>query len=185
MSKNSMLDAAQIDAISRGDHDNPFSVLGMHVLAKKGVVVRTFLPFAEKVQLVDESSGDVHDMPVIGAAGVYEIIISSAKKPFPYHFLVTWPGQPPQKQYDPYNYGTLISEFDLQIWGEGNHSRAYTFMGAHKREVGGVAGTHFVVWAPSAKRVSVIGPFNGWDGRRHVMRRYYDQGIWEIFIPRS
>ena len=184
MPKNSLLDAAQIDAISRGDHDNPFSVLGMHVLGKsEGVVVRTFQPFAEKVELVHESTGDVFEMNRIGSAGLFEAQLKSIKKAFGYHFQITWPEQAPVKQYDPYNYGTLISEFDLQIWGEGNHSRAYSFMGAHLREVGGVAGTHFVVWAPSARRVSVIGAFNGWDGRRHVMRRYHDQGIWEIFIP--
>jgi 1,4-alpha-glucan branching enzyme len=77
----------------------------------------------------------------------------------------------------------MINEFDLQLWGEGNHKKAYEFMGAHPKKMGTVDGTHFVVSAPSATRVSVIGSFNNWDGRTHRMRKYHNQGIWEIFIP--
>ena len=77
---------------------------------------------------------------------------------------------------DAYRFGTLISDFDLQLWGEGNHHHAYQLMGAHPKTVDGVEGTHFVVSAPSAGRVSVIGSFNNWDGRIHGMRKYHDQG---------
>lgn len=184
MSKNSLLDAAQIGAISRGDHDNPFAVLGMHAAGKPGgMVIRTFQPYAEQVVFFDEQRNESHTMDRIADAGLFELHLKSVKKPFPYSYRVSWSGRDAQTVHDPYNYGTLISEFDLQIWGEGNHSRAYAFMGAHVKNVGGVCGTHFVVCAPSAKRVSVIGPFNGWDGRTHVMRHYHNQGIWEIFIP--
>jgi len=182
--KKSVLDQAQTDAISRGDHDNPFAVLGLHVLDDNGgVVVRTLQPYSEKVEVVNEKTGKAYEMNRISEAGLYELHLKTTQKAFPYHYVMHWPGQDPIVRHDPYNYGTLISDFDLQIWGEGNHSHAYNFMGAHIKETGGVRGTHFVVCAPSAKRVSVIGPFNGWDGRTHVMRRYYDQGIWEIFIP--
>lgn len=182
--KNIVLDQSQIDAISRGDHDNPFSVLGMHELPKsQGIVARTLLPYAEKVSLVNENTGKSAEMSQISDAGLYELHLKTPQKVFPYSFEITWPGQEPIKRHDSYAYGPLISDFDLQIWGEGNHNYAYKFMGAHVKEINGVTGTHFVVCAPSAKRVSVIGPFNGWDGRTHVMRRYYDQGIWELFIP--
>jgi 1,4-alpha-glucan branching enzyme len=182
--KNSLLDQAQIDAISRGDHDNPFAVLGLHELeVSKGVVIRTFQPYSEKVEVVNKKTGKSQEMTRISEAGLYELYLKTTKKAFPYHYTLYWPGQEAITRHDPYNYNTLISDFDLQIWGEGNHNYAYKFMGAHVKEIDGVRGTHFVVCAPSAKRVSVIGPFNGWDGRTHVMRRYHDQGIWEIFIP--
>jgi 1,4-alpha-glucan branching enzyme len=181
--KTAVLDQAQVDAISRGDHDNPFSVLGLHVLEKGGLVVRTFQPYSEKVELVNPSSDKRWEMQRISDAGLYELHLPRNKTSFEYHYLIYWPGQDPLVKFDPYSYGPLLSDFDLQIWGEGNHNYAYRFMGAHVKEFGGIRGTHFVVCAPSAKRVSVIGPFNGWDGRTHVMRRYHDQGIWEIFIP--
>ncbi|MCC5925673.1 MAG: 1,4-alpha-glucan branching protein GlgB [Bacteroidetes bacterium] len=180
----SLLDQAQVDAISRGDHDNPFSVLGLHELEKsKGVVIRTFQPYSEKVEVVNKETGKSYEMDKVSEDGLYELHLKTTKKAFPYHFILYRHEQEPVTRHDPYNYGTLISDFDLQIWGEGNHSYAYNFMGAHVKELGGVRGTHFVVCAPAAKRVSVIGEFNGWDGRTHVMRKYYDQGIWEIFIP--
>ena len=181
--KTAVLDQAQIDAISRGDHDNPFSVLGLHVLENGGLVIRTFQPYSEKVEVVNLANDKRWEMECISDAGLYELHLPRNKSAFPYHYVIYWPGQDPLVKYDSYNYSPMLSEFDLQIWGEGNHTYAYRFMGAHVKEIGGVSGTLFVVCAPSAKRVSVIGPFNGWDGRTHVMRRYHDQGIWEIFIP--
>jgi 1,4-alpha-glucan branching enzyme len=182
--KNSNLSTSEIEALGRGHHDNPFSVLGMHVGGEvKGVVVRTFQPHAEYVELVNSKTGKNFAMNRISDHGLYEVVLSTLKKSFEYHFSIKWPGMEPVKLVDPYSFGPQLSEFDLQIWGEGNHSYAYKFMGAHTKEINGIRGTQFVVCAPSAKRVSVIGPFNGWDGRTHVMRRYFDQGIWEIFIP--
>ncbi|MEX2456849.1 MAG: 1,4-alpha-glucan branching protein GlgB, partial [Balneolaceae bacterium] len=84
---------------------------------------------------------------------------------------------------DAYRFGSLISDFDMQLWGEGNHHHVYKWMGAHAKTVDDVEGTHFVVAAPNANRVSVVGSFNNWDGRIHGMRKHPAQGIWEIFIP--
>ena len=180
----SILSSSQLSAIGRGSHDNPFSVLGMHILTDKtGLVVRTFKPYATSVVLVNEKNGKQLELTQVSDEGVFETVIKKVKTHFPYHFIITWPGADPIQQKDPYSFGPQLSDFDLHLWGEGNHHYAYRFMGAHVKEIDGVSGTHFVVCAPSAKRVSVIGTFNGWDGRVHVMRKYYDQGIWEIFIP--
>jgi len=78
---------------------------------------------------------------------------------------------------------TLLSDLDLHLFGEGNHYRLYEKLGAHVATFDGVSGLHFAVWAPNASRVSVVGDFNTWDGRAHVMRKRRDTGIWEIFIP--
>ena len=72
---------------------------------------------------------------------------------------------------------------DSWLLAEGKHLRPYETLGAHFAELDGVKGVHFAVWAPNAQRVSVIGEFNNWDGRRHVMRFHRDNGIWDIFIP--
>ncbi len=180
----SILSSSQISALGHGSHDNPFSVLGMHLLKDSaGLVVRMFRPYAEKVELVNEKNGKRFELNRVSDEGLFELVQKNLKTKFPYHFVIKWPDSDPVEQKDPYSFGPQISDFDLQLWGEGNHHYAYRFMGAHFKELEGVSGTHFVVCAPSAKRVSVIGAFNGWDGRVHVMRKYYDQGIWELFIP--
>ena len=87
------------------------------------------------------------------------------------------------EQYDPYSFGPQLSDFDLHLFAEGRHWHAYRFLGAHVREVDGVSGTRFAVWAPNAERVSVVGDFNRWDGRRHPMRVRGATGVWELFVP--
>ncbi len=184
MSPISSLSSVQIEAIGRGDHDNPFSVLGMHLSAESNVlVVRAFKPYVDRIELIHDRTGKAYQMTRVSEEGLFEVVLKNHKTRFSYHFLITWPGMDVVKSYDPYSYGPTLTDFDLHLWGEGNHNHAYRFMGAHLVELDGVKGTRFVVCAPSAKRVSVIGPFNGWDGRVHVMRKYYNQGIWEIFIP--
>ncbi len=84
---------------------------------------------------------------------------------------------------DPYQFGPVLSDFDLHLFAEGTHERAWEMLGARRRTIGDIAGVHFAVWAPNAQRVSVVGDFNRWDGRTHVMRRLVPSGIWELFIP--
>ena len=95
----------------------------------------------------------------------------------------TYPGDHVVEFDDPYRYGRVLTDFDLHLLGEGTHYRAFEKLGAHRITVGSTAGVHFAVWAPNADRVSVIGDFNGWDGRVHAMRLLAPSGIWEIFIP--
>ena len=84
---------------------------------------------------------------------------------------------------DPYRYPSLLKSEDLYLFCEGTHEQAYQWMGAHEITLDNVKGTHFVVWAPDASRVSVVGDFNFWDGRHHVMRKHPGSGVWEIFLP--
>lgn len=88
-----------------------------------------------------------------------------------------------QTYEDPYRFGPVLTEMDQHLIGEGTHQKLWSALGAHVIELDGVAGTHFAVWAPSARRVSVVGDFNNWDGRRHAMRRVGVTGVWEIFLP--
>jgi 1,4-alpha-glucan branching enzyme len=92
-------------------------------------------------------------------------------------------GSSSREVIDPYQFGPVLSDFDLHLFGEGTHYRAWERLGSHRMSIGGVTGVHFAVWAPNAQRVSVVGDFNGWDGRVHAMRRLVPSGVWEIFIP--
>ncbi|MEX0928282.1 MAG: 1,4-alpha-glucan branching enzyme, partial [Balneolales bacterium] len=181
-----LLNENDIEAIGSGTHDNPFHLLGIHqetAEKKKQYVIRTFQPHARSVNLVYNKGRKSAEMNRLSDKGLFEAVISGKKKPFTYYFSIEpYEGQA-YTQIDAYAFPSLLSDFDLQLWGEGNHTRAYQMMGAHPKKVDDVPGTHFVVCAPAAFRVSVIGSFNDWDGRRHVMRRHYEQGIWEIFLP--
>jgi 1,4-alpha-glucan branching enzyme len=175
----------EIRAISNGDHGDLFSVLGLHTITEDNnekLVVRCFRPDAKTVTVLPDSGKPV-TLQRVSDEGLFEHVFTRRKKRFSYKLkVVPYVGKTYEID-DAYRYGPLISDFDLQLWGEGNHHHAYQWMGAHTKTVGGMEGTHFVVSAPSASRVSVIGSFNNWDGRVHGMRKYHDQGIWEIFIP--
>ncbi len=169
-----------IDAIVRGVHPNPFSVLGCHGVKGKKVAYRVFRPGAKRISI--HTSGKEIFLHQIHEQGLFEGL-TSGKQTQDYEVSVDYDDTNTHRFRDPYSFSTGITSFDLQLWGEGNHVKSWKFMGAHYREFEGVLGTHFVVSAPSASRVSVVGSFNHWDGRVHCMRRYYDQGLWEIFIP--
>lgn len=174
-----------VKGISEGSFGDPFSILGLHT-AKVGKtekqVIRTFRPEAESVRLKINKSKPV-EFTRLSEEGLFEVVFAKKKTDFNYTLLVKPFSAKEFEISDAYSFKPQISDFDLQLWGEGNHQKAYEFMGAHPKKVDGVEGTHFVVCAPSATRVSVIGSFNNWDGRVHCMRKYHDQGLWEIFIP--
>ena len=96
---------------------------------------------------------------------------------------MTYPGGYHADVDDPYRFGRVITDYDLYLFGEGNHTRIHDKLGAHPMTIGSTEGVHFAVWAPNATRVSVVGDFNGWDGRVHPMRRLGVSGVWEIFVP--
>ncbi|TVQ65290.1 MAG: 1,4-alpha-glucan branching protein GlgB [Balneolaceae bacterium] len=175
----------EIRSVSNGAHGDLFSVLGFHkvnVSGKDKLVLRCFRPDAKTIMALPEK-GKPFELDRISDEGLFEKVLPQKKTPFGVKLVVTpYVGESYEIE-DAYHFGPLISDFDLQLWGEGNHHHAYRFMGAHIREAEGVKGTHFVVTAPSAARVSVIGSFNNWDGRIHGMRKYHEQGLWEIFIP--
>ncbi|RZV35069.1 MAG: 1,4-alpha-glucan branching enzyme, partial [Chromatiales bacterium] len=175
-----MTDKSQIDALVAGRHNNPFALLGLHK-TRGGRVVRTFQPDAKSVDLVERGGRKMATMKRTHPAGLFEAPMPARKRN--YALRITWQSGEVQQTEDPYRFGSTLGEMDLYLLGEGSDQNVYRKLGAHLRTITGVSGTRFAVWAPNASRVSVVGDFNTWDGRRHVMRLHPGNGIWEIFIP--
>ena len=172
---------ATLKALAEARHFDPFSVLGPHVEAD-GVLIRAIIPPAERVTVTRQGAAPV-DMTRRHPAGIFEARLAALEEIPDYRLQVTFPRGVHVEVDDPYRYGRVLSDFDLYLFGEGKHTRLYDKLGAHPMTVGVSAGVHFAVWAPNAHRVSVIGDFNSWDGRRHPMRVLGVSGVWEIFIP--
>jgi 1,4-alpha-glucan branching enzyme len=149
----------------------------------RSIAVRVFVPGAENVWVVEAQGVDPHPMRKLGDEGFFELVFPKRGKRFSYRLRATNRFGDTWEFHDPYCFPPLLSDFDLHLMAEGTHYRNYEKLGSHVRTVGGVRGAHFAVWAPNAKRVSVIGDFNHWDGRRHPMRFHPGAGIWEIFVP--
>jgi 1,4-alpha-glucan branching enzyme len=174
-------DAAR--AIINADHYDPFSYLGMHGGAKGGLWVRAFLPHAQRVDVVDVATDEiVAAMERAHESGLFIAHLPSRDNRFDYRLRVT-AGSRVSDIIDPYCFGPVLGDVDIHLLSEGNHFRTFDKLGAHVKTVDGVSGVLFAVWAPNARRVSVVGTFNDWDGRRHPMRVHPGCGIWEIFIP--
>ena len=175
-----MLDQDIADALRRGRHSDPFAVLGPH--REGGVrIVRTFQPAAEKVSLVDRSGATVGNMQRVPGTDIFEgRLLPRLRR---YQFRISGKDGATWDLEDPYRFPPSLGELDLYLLGEGSDRQIYEKLGAQHRRIAGVDGTRFAVWAPNASRVSVVGDWNGWDGRCHVMRLHPGNGIWEIFIP--
>ena len=173
-----------LDAIASARHADPFSVLGPHV--EHGLLtIRTCLPAAEAVSVLVDGEAPLA-MTRTHPVGIYEATLpepASHGGSFDYRLRVTYPGGYHADVDDPYRFGRVITDYDLYLFGEGNHTRIHDKLGAHPMTIGSTEGVHFAVWAPNATRVSVVGDFNGWDGRVHPMRRLGVSGVWEIFVP--
>jgi len=178
-----LVDPGAAQAIARGDHDNPFSVLGLHEMDGR-LVIRAFAPGAEAVEALDAATGETVAAlaPVEGADGVFAADVPGRTTRFAYRLRMRR-GTEEWQLDDPYRFGPVLGEVDEYLIGEGSHQQLWQVLGAHVIEHEGVTGTHFAVWAPSARRVAVVADFNFWDGRRHVMRRRGTTGVWEIFVP--
>jgi 1,4-alpha-glucan branching enzyme len=180
----STLAADQIDALVSGRHRDVFAVLGIHPNpAGRGIVLRVFLPGACAVEVYTRDDGRrVTSLEQVHADGLFEKTLGNRSLRFEYILRVDYNGQWVEVE-DVYRFPSLLSDDDLYLFSEGTQERAYRLLGARARQVQGVAGVLFAVWAPSAQRVSVVGDFNLWDGRRHVMRLHPACGVWEIFVP--
>ena len=166
------------NAIVEGRHRDPFAVLGIHKRGD-GLVLRSFVPGAERVDAVNLAGKRIVRLARRHAAGLFEGAIARRE---PYRLRATR-GADQWIVDDPYAHGPVLGPMDDWLMGEGTHAKLYDRLGAHIMTHEESAGVHFAVWAPNARRVSVVGDFNGWDGRRHVMRLRLGTGVWEIFIP--
>ncbi len=180
----SMIELQQIVNASHGD---PHTVLGMHEVElddKECLVVRVFNPQAQNVTVIDEKyKTRRYPMEKIHSEGFFECVIPTRKKWFRYILEFEGYGDNKWVSYDPYSFAPGISDMDIYLFNQGTHYNIYEKLGANPTVIDGVEGVLFGVWAPNAKRVSVIGEFNAWDGRRNPMRLLANSGIWEIFIP--
>jgi 1,4-alpha-glucan branching enzyme len=173
---------ADFDALAGARHQDPFSILGPH-LDGDMLVIRTYQPSAERVDVVRPGGVTAARPMVRQHAGVFEATFPGEKEIFDYRLHVVYPGGFAAEIDDPYRYGRVITEYDVYLFSQGKHTRIYDKLGAHLMRIGEADGVHFAVWAPNADRVSVVGDLNAWDGRLHPMRRLGPTGIWEIFIP--
>ncbi len=170
-------------ALGRGTCADPFALLGPHWTDGARVVVRAVQPAARAVEVRLVATGQVVTMTRRQDGPVFEARLDAEGEAPDYRLRIISPGEYTQELDDPYRYGRVLSDYDLHLFAEGTHYRAFEKMGAHRIRLGEATGVHFAVWAPNAQRVSVVGDFNGWDGRVHPMRNLGSSGVWELFIP--
>jgi 1,4-alpha-glucan branching enzyme len=171
-----------IEAIVAGDHPDPFGFLGPH-RDSAGVVVRAFLPAARSVHAVDAATGEtLAELAPAHPAGLFAGRLGRDDRDPRYRLRIDWDGDVVVLD-DPYRFAPVLGDIDIHLLAEGTHLETYNRLGAHPATFDGVPGTTFAVWAPNARRVSVVGDFNQWDGRRHPMRLRHDVGVWEMFLP--
>ncbi|HEY9460562.1 MAG TPA: 1,4-alpha-glucan branching enzyme, partial [Paralcaligenes sp.] len=173
------IDPAKIDALAAGRHGDPFSILGPHQMDQHRIL-RAFLPGACGVQAIGSDPATACQLFEL-RDGFFIGVLSDSIEDYRLH--IRWPDSE-QETEDPYSFGPLLGELDMYLIAEGRHWHLADCLGAHVMSVNGVSGACFAVWAPNAQRVSVVGDFNSWDGRRHPMRLRRECGVWEIFIPR-
>jgi 1,4-alpha-glucan branching enzyme len=174
--------SSEAEAIVAGRHADPFAFLGMHE-ASAGLYIRAFLPDAEAMAVIESANGEVAATGErIHPAGLFAASMPERREPFRYRLRVWWGGHPHEFD-DIYRFPPVLGDLDLHLLVEGNHLASYQKLGAHSIVHDGVEGVAFAVWAPNAQRVSVVGDFNGWDGRRMPMRRRHAGGFWELFVP--
>ena len=176
---DALIDRDAARAICEGRHGDPFAVLGPHKRAA-GFTITAFVPGADRVQALTGKAGKPVEMTEVdGAPGVF---VCALPRKADYRLRAEGHGTAWEWE-DPFRFGPVLGEMDEYLLGEGTHKRLWQVLGAHLVTHEGVQGVHYAVWAPNAERVSVVGDFNIWDGRRHPMRRRGPTGVWELFIP--
>ena len=180
-----MMDWAEIEAVVYAEEDKPHELLGGHYV-KDGILIQAFFPDVKKVAVVVQISRAINEytMELMDEAGFYAVLIKQDKKQkYNYCFKVTYQDGRTEEVYDPYSFAPVVGNEDIEKIEQGIHYEIYKVLGAHVREIDGIQGTGFALWAPNAIRASVVGDFNNWDGRIHQMRRLGTSGIFEIFVP--
>ena len=172
-----------VESLFLATHSDVFAYLGRHRLAEGDEVVRVLIPGAVSVDIVNRHSGElIVPSEKIDERGFFVAVLPDDAPDYALRIRYTEDTEPVIEE-DPYHFSSALQDMDSWLLAEGKHLRPYETLGAHFAELDGVKGVRFAVWAPNAQRVSVIGEFNNWDGRRHVMRFHRDNGIWDIFIP--
>jgi 1,4-alpha-glucan branching enzyme len=173
----------ELTSFLTGTHSDPFRILGPHRVGDD-LEIRAFRPDARKIDIVlnQQATGPIA-AEKIHRDGFFCATVPGARRDLDYHLRLTaWDGSESLTR-DPYQYGPIMGEVDQHLFGEGQHWQIYEKFGAHLRTIGDAAGVYFAVWAPNAQRVSVVGDFNGWDGRVNPMRKLVGSGVWELFLP--
>jgi 1,4-alpha-glucan branching enzyme len=174
------LEAAEVAALVSGTHGDPFARLGVHK-AGSAYIARAVIPDAETVAAFSLDGRALGELKPGQGEGFFEGKVALKQQAPVFYEAQNAGGQ--WTIVDPYSFGPVLGPMDDYYVAEGTHLRLYDKLGAHPVTHEGIAGVLFAVWAPNAKRVSVVGDFNRWDGRRHVMRHRAGAGLWEIFIP--
>lgn len=175
-----------VTSIVNGDCKDPHTFLGMHLIAKakkQYIAVRAYYPTAKTIELIEASDNMSFPMTKLCTDGIFEVILLNKKSIFEYTLKITEHDGNSFITSDSYSFWPVLSEFDIHLYNQGNHHRIFDKLGAHTMTINNITGTLFSVWAPCARRVSVVGSFNQWDGRRHQMRQLGSSGVWELFIP--
>jgi 1,4-alpha-glucan branching enzyme len=176
-----LMDWAEIEGIVYSEEDNPHAILGPHI-TEYGVLIQTFIPNAKEVTVKINNSKDEYPMELEDEEGFFAVLIP--RKTIPnYIYVVKGEDGTIREINDPYIYAPQITQKDAEQFNLGINYKIYEKLGAHEMTLNGVEGVCFAVWAPFALRVSVVGDFNDWDGKRHQMRRLWESGIFEIFMP--
>jgi 1,4-alpha-glucan branching enzyme len=181
-----LLTQDELQSLTQARQRSPHQLLGMHPLGDgSGVVVRALLPNAAKVEVTPthEKGKPRLELEQLDRAGLYEGVTNGATRVYAYDLVITDYQGRVRRTRDPYSFLPTLGETDLYLFGKGDERRIYEKLGAQLRTIDGVPGTSFAVWAPNAQRVSVVGDFNGWDGRYHPMRSLGASGVWELFVP--
>jgi len=178
--ENWQADPDAVEAIVKGQHADPFAVLGLQEVGDV-CVLRTFIPHATHVSAFAADGQPLGELTERHPDGFFEGKVD-IKNRQPVRYRASNAGGE-WDVWDPYSFGPVLGPMDDYYINEGTHLRMFDKLGAHAIDFEGVAGVHFAVWAPNARRVSVVGAFNDWDGRRHPMRNRFETGIWEVFIP--
>ena len=186
LSSAMILTKAELASLVQVTHRSPHELLGMHPLGDgSGLVVRAFLADAAEVEIVPthEKKKPSIKLTRLHESGLFEGVTTAAKKVYAYDLVIRDHRGGTRRTRDAYSFLPTLGETDLFLFAQGNERRIYEKLGAQLRVIDGVPGTSFAVWAPNARRVSVVGEFNGWDGRYHPLRLLGVSGVWEIFLP--